>query len=360
MPSVIRGQVIDNQRHPVEGVRISRAGKDLARTPPDGSFAVQVGRAGARVALTFTADGHVPNTRVYDSRADGINTVVIWPFAYRVRFDPGRELDVELGVSRIRVPENAILGRRRGTAAAEKIELAFAWFDVTDEFQRAAIAGDFSGRAEDGRTYRLDSFGAFALDLRDPKGGSPDLRPEAAIELSIGITPRLAARAPQRVGLLGFDASKGSWIQTGASFDLGPERRTYHGVVKSPAGVHMMDDPLNTTCVTVQLINPYDGSGLKDMLVQVNGSNYGFSAVTDVHGFVCLVVARNSPFSLTAQGSPYGSGSFWATPNPVTLVSPDIGSSAANCGDPSLCPLVGAVPAYFVVGRAANGASSVS
>lgn len=347
MPT-ISGVVIDDNRRPVGRVRISRAGKNVGETRGDGFFAVDAGRARGRVALTFTADGYVPNTRIYDSRADGgINSVVVWPYAYRVRFDPARDLDVDLGVSRIRAPENAISGRRRGKAGDGKFEIRFTWFDVTNELQRGAISGDFSGLAPDGSVQRLDSFGAVAFDLRDAGGKSADLRPGAAIELSIGVTPRLAARAPQRVGLLGFDPAAGAWTAAGASFDLGPDRRAYVGVVKGP-GTFLMDDPLDTTCVRVQMINFFDNSGLKNMLVFVNGGNYSFSALTDANGFVCLVVARNSPFTLTAQGSPYGSGSFWGTPHPVTLVSPNIG--ATNCDDPSLCPLVGVVPCDIVVG----------
>ena len=52
----------------------------------------------------------------------------------------------------------------------------------------------------------------------------------------------------------------------------------------------------------------------------------------------------------------YGSGSFWGTPHPVTLVSPNIGSTGTDCTDPSLCPFVGAVPCDLVVGGGPGGA----
>lgn len=300
------------------------------------------------MALTFAAEGYVSNTRVY-SRANGINTVVIWPIAYRVIFDPSRELEIELGSSRIRVPANALAGAG-GKKLAGKAQLTYTLFDITSPLQRAAAAGDFTGRLEDGSIRQLNSYGIFDLDLRDLKAGKLSLRPEAVIDLAIGIPQRLIQGVPKRVGYFTFDTLTGRWILAG-SFVFAPPTLTYNGTITSFGGAHNLDNPQDTTCVTVRVTNIYDGSGMPGMNVVVQGLQYTSTGTTDANGFVCLVVQRNASFSVTAQGMPYGTGGgFWGTPQPVTLVSPNIASDATNCGDPNLCPFVGTVPVDFVVG----------
>jgi|SRR6185437_3401504 len=160
MASIISGHVLDNNRRPVGKVKVSLKGKIVAESGNDGAFSVNLVKAETRVAITFVAEGYVSNTRVYDSRAGAGNTIVIWPIAYRVRFDPSRELDIELGSSRIRIPENGLTGRG-GKKFNGAVELQFTLFDITSPFQRAAASGDFSGRLPDGRIQRLNSYGIF-------------------------------------------------------------------------------------------------------------------------------------------------------------------------------------------------------
>src|SRR5438067_1985431 len=105
MPLTIAGHVINNDRRPVKNVAILYQGKRITETRNDGFFAAELATSETRVALTFIADGYVVNTKVYGSRvASTGNTIVIWPIAYRIRFDPSRELDIDLGGSRIRAP----------------------------------------------------------------------------------------------------------------------------------------------------------------------------------------------------------------------------------------------------------------
>jgi hypothetical protein len=346
--SIISGNVVDPESRPVGNVKISLGGKAVGKSREDGAFTIELAKPESRVVVTFAAEGYVSNTRVFDSKATGINTVVIWPVAYRVKFDPARELDIELGASRIRVPANALAGAG-GKKAGGQVDLAFTLFDITSPWQRAAAPGDFTGKWEDGSVRRLDSYGIFDLAVRDQKGGRLNLRPDTAIDLSIGLPRRLFKRPPRRVGYFTFDILAGLWIHAGA-FVFAPRTLTYNGTITNLGGAHNLDNPQLTTCVTVQVTNVYDGSGLPGMLVMVQGAQYTFSATTNANGFVCLIVDRNASFSFTAQGSPYGSGSFWATPQPVTLTSPNIQSDATNCGDPVLCPFIGTVPADFVTG----------
>jgi hypothetical protein len=347
MPSKITGHVLDNNRRPVGKVKISLKGKVVAESENDGSFAVNLAKAESRVAITFAAEGYVSNTRVYDSRAGGINTVVIWPIAYLVRFDPSRELDIELGSSRIRIPANVLTGRG-GKKINGAAELQFTLFDITSPLQRAAASGDFSGRLPDGRIQRLNSYGIFDFGVRDLEGGPLSLRDGAKVDLSIAVPPRLVQHAPKQIGYYSFDTLSGMWIP-GGTFDFVPSTLHYDGhVTVLVVGAHNLDYPQDTTCVTIQVVNYFDGSGMPGFQVTAQGLQYTETGVTDANGFVCLLVQKNSTFTFTAQGN--FNGSFWGNSQQSIFTSPNFSSGAADCGDSTMCPLLGTYPVSFVVG----------
>lgn len=348
MPQSISGHVLGNDRRPVNSVRVLLNGKQVAESRDNGFFSVDLPKSSKqRVALTFVANGYATNTRVFPARAGGGNIVVIWPVAYKVRFPASRDLDIELGGSRIRIPAQALASRTARTFDGVA-ELHFTPFDVTDPAQRAAASGDFTGRTSDGAIRRLNSFGIFNLDIYDAKGNALILQKGREIALEIAVPPRLAGRAPRRVGYFDFDIATGLWIQSGV-FDYAPDTLTYNGSVQSFGGAHNLDNPQDTTCVTVQVVSWWNNTPLPNMLVYAQGAQYTSQGTTDANGFVCLLVERNSTFTVTAQGNPFGSG-FWGTPQPVVLTSPNIASNASNCGDPVQCPFVGLVPADFAVG----------
>jgi hypothetical protein len=347
MPSRISGHVLDHNRRPVGKVKVSLKGKVVAESGNDGSFSVNLAKADSRLVVTFAAEGYVSNTRVYDSRAGEGNTIVIWPIAYRVKFDPSRELEIELGSSRIHIPANVLTGQG-GKKIDGAVRLQFTLFDITSPFQRAAAAGDFSGQLPNGRIQRLNSYGIFDFDLRDLKGTPLSLRGGARIDLSIAVPPRLVQHAPRQVGFFTFDKLSAMWIPAG-TFEFVPSTLTYNGSVPALfTGSYNLDFPQDTTCVTVQVINFYDGSGMGGFQVTAHGPQSDSYGTTDANGFACLLVQTNATFTVTAQGS-FGGG-FWGTPHPSTFTSPNI-SSGGNCTDPTKCPFLGTVPVDFVTGH---------
>ena len=349
MPIIIAGRVLNNDRRPVDKVAVSLKGKKVTETKSDGSFAVRLLKPEPRVALTFSANGYVVNTRVYDAtRAVAGSTVIIWPVAYSVSFDPTRELDIAFARSRVRVSANSLTAGS-GKLVRDTVELQFTLFDITNPFQRAAASGDFTGRLADGSVRRLNSYGIFDLNVHDSQGRTLSLRKDSEIQLSIPVPRQLVKRAPRQVGFFDFDKMSGMWVHAGM-FELVPSTLTYNGTVKRFGGSQNLDEPQDTTCVTVQIVSWFDGSGLPNMLVNVQGSQYVSSGTTDANGFVCLLVERNATFSVMAQGTPDGGSTFWGTPNPTTLMSPNISSTAVNCGDPVQCPFVGTAIADMVVG----------
>jgi len=352
MPATISGHVLDNNRRPVGKVKILLKGKIVAETGDDGFFSVTPAKTESRVALTFAAEGYVSNTKVYEGKAAGGGTVVVvWPRAQRLGFDSSRELDIEFGSSRIRIPA-AALTTPDGRKFNERARLEYTLFDVTSPLQRVAAPGDYSGRLLDSSVRRLNSFGIFDLSVSDLKGGPLNLAKGASVALSIGIPRKLLDRVPKKVGFFDFDMLTGLWVQVG-TFQYVPDTLTCDGTITRFADAngntqHNLDDPQDTTCVTVQVLNTWNSAPMANMTVAAHGAQFTFTGTSNANGFVCLLVQRNASFTVDAYGQ-VGS-SYYATPHQPTFTAPNFSSGAGDCGDPVACPVLGTVLIDLLVG----------
>lgn len=346
--STIAGYVVDKNRRPVGKVKIALKEKVIAETGSDGFFSVALAGTEPRVALTFTAEGHVPNTRIFNARTAGNgSTVVVWPFAYRVKFNPARDLDIELGGTRIQIPADALTAPG-SVKLGDVAELRFTLFDITNAFERAAAPGDFSGRMLDRSIRRLNSYGIFSGALSDLKGRTLSLRRGASIKLAIPVPPRLVKGAPKQVGYFDFDESAGLWNQVG-SFDLVSDTLTYNGSVTSFGGAHNCDLPQDTVCVTLHVRDSW-GNSLANANVTAHGAQYSSQGTSNANGEVCLLVQRNASFWAEAYGM-LGTTYFTSAPfGQQNFTSPNFSSGAGDCGDPDLCPFAGNLLVDYVVG----------
>ena len=103
--------------------------------------------------------------------------------------------------------------------------------------------------------------------------------------------------------------------------------------------------------MTVQVINPYDTSGMPGLggaWVQAQGLQTTDTGTTNGQGFARLLVEKGASFTVTAQGALGGSN--YGTPVPVPFTAPNFSSGPGDCGDPVKCPLLGTVPIDFIVG----------
>lgn len=347
MSRKISGHVVSNERRPLTGVSIYHSRKIVARTDQDGYFVADFPKKSERTALTFSAEGYVENTQVYKVSAAGNgNVIIIWPVAYRVVFDPASDMDVEMGGSRIRISKNTLVDQKQKKVSG-KVRLDFTLFDVTDPIQRAAASGDFSGKMLDGSIRRLNSYGIFQLDVRDQKNRDVMLKRGAVADVSIPVPRRLAEIAPAKISYFDLENTSGYWIETGV-FEFDRKTLVYNGSVTSFGGVHNLDDPQDTVCVTIRIVRGSDHTPISNAFVTANGLQYSSTGSTDVNGYVCLLVQRNAQFSVTASAM-IGS-SYYGTPSPTTFVSPNFSSGAGDCGDPDLCPILGDHPVFLIVG----------
>jgi hypothetical protein len=348
MPSIIAGHVFDKENRPLGKVKIMLKGKVVAESGSDGFFSVSLVKSEERVAITFAAEGYVPNTRVYNVKSAGNgSTVVVWPIAYRVKFDPTRDLDIELGGTHIQIPADALVSGG-GVRSKNIVELRFTLFDITSAFQRAAAPGDFSGRMLDRSIRRLNSYGIFSSGLHDLKGHPLDLRRGASINLAIPVPSRLTKDLPRQVGYFDFDAVAGLWDQVG-NFDLVSDTLTYNGSVTSFGGEHNCDIPQDTVCVTLHVQDSW-GNPLPNANVTAHGAQYSSQGTSNANGDVCLLVQRNASFWAEAWGQ-LGTTFFTSAPfAQQNFTSPNFSSGASDCGNSALCPTVGDLLVDYAVG----------
>jgi hypothetical protein len=345
MSFTVAGRVVDNNHRPVKAT-ISFKGKPAGVTKEDGSFKVELKTVETRAPLTFSAEGYVSNTRVFNLKAKCRYTVALWPIAYTLKFDPSKALDIEMGRSRVLIPANSLIGPK-GEKPGTAVSLRYTLFDVSNAFQRSCAPGDFTSQSPDGTFQRLESYGIFDFDIRDSGGRPLSLKRGAKIDLSIPLPTKLAKRPPKKMGFYEFNAVSGRWIP-GGTFIFNPSTLTYNGDHHSSGGQYNLDHWLTECCITIKVINISTGAPMDGFWVQADGGQYTSWGTTNADGLVCLIVEMNSTFIVTANGT-VGTSDY-GTPNPPTLTSPNINSHQSDCGDPVRCPCAGSVFVDLIVG----------
>jgi hypothetical protein len=194
---------------------------------------------------------------------------------------------------------------------------------------------------------QLNSFGVFELNVLDRKGRAATLVPGETIDLSIAVPERLARKAPKAMPYFDFDRITGNWVEVG-SFEWASSTLTYNGRVERFGGAHNLDDPTMVTCVTIRTVNAWSLLPLPFASVTAHLSQSNSYGVSDANGYVCLLVERNAPFSVT--GSLVVGLSNYVSIAPMNFMAPNIQSGAADCGDPVKCPYLGDLQLDLVVG----------
>jgi hypothetical protein len=344
---ILAGHVVDHNGKPVAGAQISHAGKVIGKSARDGRFKVTLAAEGRRMAVTFTARGHIPNTRLFDSRATGGGTVVVvWPIANRVTFDARQGLAISFSRSSIRIRPGTLIDGQ-GKPLGEGAVLEFTLLDVTNPTERPAIPGDFKGLMRDRSLVQLNSFGVFELNVLDRRGRPAALVRGEAIDLSIAVPERLAPKAPKKMPYFDFDRITGNWVEVG-SFEWAMSTLTYNGRVERFGGAQNLDDPTMVTCVTIRTVDDWFHNPLPFASVTAQLSQSNSYGVSDANGYVCLLVERNAPFSVT--GWVMVGSSYYGSIAPMNFMAPNIQSGAADCGDPVKCPYLGDLQLSLVVG----------
>lgn len=339
-PGSVSGRVVDQRNAPVSNVEVSVPGRSAVLTDSKGQFEIANLQPTQRLAVSFSAAGFMNTTRIYQvgKSAGNGTTVVIWPRAKPVSLDGARGGKVRFAAGGgVTIPANSLVDSS-GRPVSGTVMVSLTQLDVSDRAQLRTMAGDFQARMADGSPRMLESFGLFELVATDARGGRVNLARGRTARFDLPIPRTLKRRVPKLSGLYSFDTASGLWIENG-QVTLTDEL-VYNGTIDNFDGsLWNTDNPVQVTCITVKFVDVFGANSgpIANALVTATGINYNAisSGFTNDDGLVCLLVKINSAIQIEAVDPILNT-----VIGPITVTSPNTVSGAADCGNPTLCPLV--------------------
>jgi hypothetical protein len=352
--TVFTGRVIDQQNRPVRGTLVQVPGRMPTRTNANGTFTFDNLALTERLAISFSASGFVDTTRVFPVRPGVLNatdTVLLRRApAVVINATNGGRVTFASGGG-LTIPPRSLVDPV-GNLLTGDVRVSLTYLDVSDPKQIRSAPGDFTALMRDKSVRTLESFGIFEAYVEDLGGRRADLAPGKTAIINLPIPRRNLGNVPRTIGLFSFGTINGRWIEAGTLIRSN-DGLTYNGTIDTLDVNWNGDDPVDTTCIRVQVFephfpNPPHGSPAVNSHVTATGVSYNGSSdgYTDSNGFVCLLVKRNSQVSLQAfstQVSSYVSV-------PIVITTPNIASGAADCGNLARCPLVQEIDLDIIVG----------
>jgi hypothetical protein len=338
-PGTVTGRVVDQRNIPVRGVEVRAPGRAAALTNSKGEFEMRDLVETDRLAVSFSAPGFMNTTKIYPvgKSASNINVIVVWPRAAPVPLDAARGGKVSFaGGGGLTIPPNSLVDIN-GKPLSGRVMVSLTQLDVADRAQLRTMAGDFKARMADKSIRMLESFGLFEIVVVDARGQRANLGRDKTARFDLPAPRNPRDRLPRRAGLFSFDTASGFWIEQGEVALT--DELVYSGTIDNLDGTWNVDNPYEMTCITVKFVDVYGANTgpIANELVTATGVNYNAISYgfTNNDGLVCLLVKINSAIVINAY-PPFST----APVGPINVTSPNIVSGAADCGNPSLCPLI--------------------
>ena len=334
------GRVVDPRNTPVSGAQVRIPGRDAVLTDSKGEFSIRGVAATERLAVSFSATGFMDTTRIYKvgESSRGINTVIIWPRAARVSLDARRGGKLTFPGGTVNFPARALVDER-GRAINGKVRVSFSALDVSDRRQLRSAPGDFTARMRDNSIRQLETFGVFEVFVEDASGRRANLAPGQNATVELSIPQELRRRAPASVGLFSFDQNSGRWIEEG-TIKRPPRQTSFEFLIHNIRPPWNVDMPLNTTCITLKILKEDGSPAPVGTRVEAEGVDYSGTSptgyVTNSMGEVCLSVKKCPGTVRVVAYDQYNSA---ISSCPVRIQTPCQIASAADCGNPTNCPL---------------------
>lgn len=341
----LTARVVDRKGRPVQGVEVKVPDREPVTTNANGEFTLKKLVPTERLAVSFSAKGFVSTTRVYPirsgvARLEG-NVVVIWPRAAAVilKARKGGKVTFDQGGG-LTIPPDSLVDKK-GRPLIGKVRVSLTYLDVSDPKQIRTAPGDFTARMQDGTIRSLESFGIFEVIVEDDTGRRAELASGKTAALELPIPRSRRGNTPRSVGLFSFEVASGQWLPAG-TLGLSDDGLTYNGTISVVNVSWNGDDPLDTTCIRIQLFEPgfpTHGPPAANCYVEAAGSSYtGLSyGYTDANGQLCLLVKLNAQVAIDAHCAPHPT---WGIPPFLIITTPNIVAGAADCGNLAKCPIV--------------------
>ena len=194
---------------PISGatVRVEGIGQT---TPATGGFAIETSRAG-RYVLNAQKPGYAFVSQVFHASTVGLKI--------RMRSEPAVVIDPEFEVqlstdpernslqANLTIPGDCLVGPE-GNLAGGALNASFYTYDPQEA---EGIPGDFSAVDFDGNDVRLESFGAFGIDVWDASNAPYTLAPGCEATFDTEVPTAMLSSAPSSIPLLEYDPVRGYW-----------------------------------------------------------------------------------------------------------------------------------------------------
>jgi hypothetical protein len=210
---LFQGIVIDRDSGlPIGGAKVTVGGKVVV-TPASGGFSILAPRAN-RYVLNSEKHGYTFVSQVFHASTVGLN--IRMGSQPIVPVDPTVETILVASSERntlqgaLRIPANCLV-QRDGTPPTGNLSASFYTYDPTVP---DAIPGDFSAIDVNQKDVRLESFGAFGVDVWDPNSGSDvpyTLAQNCEATFDVDTPASMRGYAPASIPLLEYDPVRGYW-----------------------------------------------------------------------------------------------------------------------------------------------------
>lgn len=204
-----------------------RLGSETTTTNEQGWYVFADVPAADVVVVTATGDGYVRASErlsVVDGAAYHVDLVMV-PSGSPATVDAASGGTITLGGATLTIPAGAFVDPG-GATVSGSVTVSFAALDPggTDQSEDA-FPGEFSGVESDGIESPLESFGAFAIEVR---AGTTllALAPGASIDVSVPIAPSGLATAPSTIATWSFDDTRGLWVEESSATRSGDAYET--------------------------------------------------------------------------------------------------------------------------------------
>ncbi len=291
-PSTASGCVKDVANRRVANVQVV-CGSAATVTDGDGLFQLDL-PAGREHIIVFSREGYVTaSTRVDVGESGHCDVpVTLMPMA------AAQSLDASAGGvitgarnASITVPAGAFVNAS-GQAVTGRVDVRLTPFDPAVPEELAAYPGELRGLTLAGQTLPLVTYGV--MDVTVTQGAEPlQVAPGQRITIQVPAPSRGPKPATSEVWI--FDAPTSLWVQS----ELGdsvydPQTDSYTADIGHLSPINI-DQPIVPTCIW-GLVKDAQGDPVRGAMVRAIPDSAGRISqdVTDVHGYFCMYVERNS------------------------------------------------------------------
>jgi protocatechuate 3,4-dioxygenase beta subunit len=334
----ITGKVVNVSGTGIIGVEI-KVGNLVTYTNSKGEYFLSNVPAGYHVLVNFGSDIYTSTQKiaiVKQNRTSYVDAAMILIGA-KQNVNASTGGTVVFNSAKVQFPANAIVDSK-GNAFTGTVLVKATYFDPSGNAFYGCFPGEFLGIRENNSTTQIESFGFIKVDILN---GTEKLQIASGKEATITmpISAKQLATAPQTIPLWYYDEVKGQWIEEGFATKTGSN---YIGTVKHFSSWNC-DQP-SATSYLEGIVVDNNGNPLSNARVTSTGVDYtGQSSVnTSDEGKFKIAVKSNSTAIILAKYHIFSS-------NPTDYQTPatgqvlDIGTITIDVDTTNLVIIIGRV-----------------